>query len=306
MTTEERESAMLDNLRASLAEIDPNVVRDALRKGKLGLPQTQDFGLETDEDFDIEEDDKRKASMGFWAEGEESMGPDEDYYGDDLTSHGHGELQQHRELREYARLIAWELPLLSHLARPFEPPTADTPFRFRYTSYLGESHPASNKVVVEFSPKDLSQSHSLSDLQVAKVIKLAGPRYNPSTNIVKLSCEKFDTQSQNKRFLGDTISNLINEAKNGKDSFEDVPFDFRHHTPKKKVEFPKEWVLTKERKQYLEDKRQKTAYLEDQRAGNGQLVDGIKVLETSLPLMSEAQQAPETVMVGGARGKALR
>jgi hypothetical protein len=41
------------------------------------------------------------------------MGPDEDYYGDDLTSHGHGELQQHRELREYARLIAWELPLLS-------------------------------------------------------------------------------------------------------------------------------------------------------------------------------------------------
>ncbi len=141
---------------------------------------------------------------------------------------------------------------------------------------------------------------------MSKVIKLAGPRYNPSTNIVKLSCEKFDTQSQNKRFLGDTISNLINEAKNGKDSFEDVPFDFRHHTPKKKVEFPKEWVLTKERKQYLEDKRQKTAYLEDQRAGNGQLVDGIKVLETSLPLMSEAQQAPETVMVGGARGKALR
>ena len=113
MSQAERDTAMLDNLRASLAEIDPSVVADALRKGKRGLPQTQDFGLETDEDFDIEEDDKRKASMGFWAEGEESMGPDEDYYGDDLTSHGHGELQQHRELREYARLIAWELPLLS-------------------------------------------------------------------------------------------------------------------------------------------------------------------------------------------------
>lgn len=113
MSQAERETAMLDNLRASLAEIDPQVVADALRKGKRGLPQTQDLGLETDEDFDIEEDDKRKAAMGFWAEGEESMGPDEDYYGDDLTSHGHGELQQHRELREYARLIAWELPLLS-------------------------------------------------------------------------------------------------------------------------------------------------------------------------------------------------
>jgi small subunit ribosomal protein S35 len=99
---------------------------------------------------------------------------------------------------------------------------------------------------------------------------------------------------------------LIKEAKDGKDMFEDVPFDFRHHTPKKKYEFPKEWVLTKERKQYLEEKRQKTAYLEDQRAGNGLLVDGKKVLETSLPFMSETQQAPETVTVGGARGKPLR
>ncbi|KAG9193778.1 hypothetical protein G6011_03813 [Alternaria panax] len=306
MSTPERESAMLENLRASLAEIDPDVVADALRKGKRGLPQTRDFGLETDEDFDIEEDDKRKVSTGFWAEGEESMGPDEDYYGDDLTSHGHGELQQHRELREYARLIAWELPLLSHLARPFEPPTAATPFRFRYTSYLGESHPASNKVVVEFSPSELSTTHSLSAIQVSKLIKLAGPRYNPSTSIIKLSCEKFDTQSQNKRFLGDTISGLIKECKEGKDTFEDVPFDFRHHTPKKRTEFPKEWVLTKERKQYLEEKRQKTAYLEDQRAGNGQLVDGKKVLETSLPFMSEAEQTPATVMVGGTRGKPLR
>lgn len=113
MTEEERREAMLTNLRASLAEIDPAVVADAQRKGRAGLPQTQDFGLETDEDFEIEEDDKRKIQSGFWAEGEEEMGPDEDYYGDDLTSHGHGELEQHRELREYARLIAWELPLLS-------------------------------------------------------------------------------------------------------------------------------------------------------------------------------------------------
>lgn len=121
MSQAERDTAMMENLRASLKEIDPSVVADALRKGKRGLPQTQGFGLETDEDFDIEEDDKRKAAMGFWAEGEESMGPDEDYYGDDLTSHGHGELQQHRELREYARLIAWELPLLS---RTFPYPTS--------------------------------------------------------------------------------------------------------------------------------------------------------------------------------------
>jgi small subunit ribosomal protein S35 len=65
----------------------------------------------------------------------------------------------------------------------------------------------------------------LTPTQVSKLIKLAGPRYNPSTSIIKLSCEKFDTQSQNKRFLGDTISSLIKECKEGKDSFEDVPFE---------------------------------------------------------------------------------
>lgn len=110
---EAREAAMLASLAKDLAALDPEVVADAIRKGKQGIPFARDAQLEKDEDFDIEEDDKRKVAAGFWAEGEESMGPDEDYFADDITSHGHGELQKHRELREYARLIAWELPLLS-------------------------------------------------------------------------------------------------------------------------------------------------------------------------------------------------
>lgn len=32
---------------------------------------------------------------------------------DDITSLGHGELEQHREMRHYARLTAWEMPLLA-------------------------------------------------------------------------------------------------------------------------------------------------------------------------------------------------
>jgi small subunit ribosomal protein S35 len=97
---------------------------------------------------------------------------------------------------------------------------------------------------------------------------------------------------------------LVKECKEGKDTFEDVPFDFRHHTPKKRAEFPKEWVLTKERKQYLENKRQQTAYLDDHRAGNGELVDGKRIIDTHLPFMGEA--VAETVSVIGARGKLLR
>jgi small subunit ribosomal protein S35 len=113
LTPEERTAAQLARLASDLRALDPTHISDAARKGQRGIPFAQEFDLETDEDFDIEIDDKRKTQAGFWAEGEESMGPDEDYFGDDLTSHGHGELEQHRDLREYARLVAWEMPLLN-------------------------------------------------------------------------------------------------------------------------------------------------------------------------------------------------
>jgi small subunit ribosomal protein S35 len=118
---EDETAAQLRRLVADLSALDPEVVDDAIRKGKQGIPFAQDFNLERDEDFELEEDDRRRTMTGFWAEGEASMGPDEDYHGDDITSHGHGQLQQHRELREYARLIAWELPLLSRTS-PASPP----------------------------------------------------------------------------------------------------------------------------------------------------------------------------------------
>ena len=46
-------------------------------------------------------------------EDEQDMVPDELYRGDDITSLAHGELEQHREKREYARIAAWEMPMLS-------------------------------------------------------------------------------------------------------------------------------------------------------------------------------------------------
>jgi small subunit ribosomal protein S35 len=84
-----------------------------------------------------------------------------------------------------------------------------------------------------------------------------------------------------------------------------VPFDFRHHKPKKHFAFPQAWALTPERKKYLEERRAEKARLDDQKLNNGQLVDGKTVIDTSLPFLSEQAQA-EPVMVGGARGKTLR
>lgn len=116
--TPDKARAQLQKLVEDLKALDPAVVDDAVRKGKQGIPFAKDFDLVDDEHFELAKPDAFRVKTGFWAEGEESMGPDEDYYGDDITSHGHGELQKHRELREYARLIAWELPLLSRASHP--------------------------------------------------------------------------------------------------------------------------------------------------------------------------------------------
>jgi small subunit ribosomal protein S35 len=56
------------------------------------------------------------APSGLLAMGEEDphgSGDDPEFAGDDITSIAHAELDDHREMREYARLAAWELPLLT-------------------------------------------------------------------------------------------------------------------------------------------------------------------------------------------------
>lgn len=84
--------------------------------------------------------------------------------------------------------------------------------RFRYTTYMGEFHPADRKVVVEFSPGDMP---GLTDVQKLKMKKLAGSRYNPEKDIIKMSCERFEHQAQNKRYLGDIIDKMVETAKVG-------------------------------------------------------------------------------------------
>ena len=65
------------------------------------------------------------------------------------------------------------------------------------------------KVVVEFSPKDMP----LDEAQQQKLRKLLGARWNPETDIAKMSCEQFEHQAQNKRYLGDLVNKLVAQAK---------------------------------------------------------------------------------------------
>jgi small subunit ribosomal protein S35 len=186
-----------------------------------------------------------------------------------LPSQAHADIETHREIRSLARKAAWEMPLLGSLSKPFTPPTHATPLRWRYTTYMGEVHPAAKKVVVEFAPADLPD---LNEKQKLKFVKLAGARWNPDKETVRMSCESFETQAQNKRFLGETIGKLLAEARDpNADSFEDVPLDLRHVENKRmqrkqkallrarlgnpNTGFPVEWRMTEERRAELDAKR---------------------------------------------------
>jgi hypothetical protein len=63
-----------------------------------------------------EEDPAKREPQGFWNEDkDEDLGPDEVFNQDDLPGSGHIDLDLQREIREYARLMVWELPLLSSM-----------------------------------------------------------------------------------------------------------------------------------------------------------------------------------------------
>lgn len=176
----------------------------------------------------------------------------------------------------------------------------DHVLRFRYTTYMGEDHPAATKIVLEFCPSDLPD---LTPAQRTKLIKLVGVRYNPETDLVKMSSEMFETQAQNKRYLGDLVDTLMAEARDAADMFEDVPLDFRHHRFKKKNEFPEEWKITPERRMQLEEGRRAREQAEQERVDAGRLVDGRAIVKQALAAMAVKQESKVVVpqQRGGAK-----
>ena len=156
---------------------------------------------------------------------------------------------------------------------------------------MGETHPAEKKIVVEFCTRDL---RDLTEPQRIKLIKIVGPRYNPETDTVKMSCEMFETQAQNKRYLGDLVDTLMAEAKDSSDMFEDVPLDFRHHRFKRRIVFPESWKMTGKRK------REQIWLSRGRTELNEQVVDGVEEIENWLKEASLKE--PNPVFVGGKAG----
>ena len=68
-------------------------------------------------------EDVKEKNPGFWAEDEpDELGivedGDEEFNDDEITSMAHAELELHREIREYMRIAAWDMPLLSSMYPP--------------------------------------------------------------------------------------------------------------------------------------------------------------------------------------------
>ncbi|PTB38882.1 mitochondrial 37S ribosomal protein mS35 [Trichoderma asperellum] len=265
---------------------------------------SEDRALEEDLYRDDAGDKPNKSSFWFDEDDPETNTEEHDEFDeDDITSMAHGKLDEVRDMRHYARLAIWEMPLLAKFAKPFVPPTEKQVLRWRYTTYMGESHPAEKKVVVQFAPDDLQ----LTAVQTEKLKKLAGPRYNPETELVKMSCESFEHQAQNKQYLVNLVNDLISAAKDPKDTFADVPLDLRHHKIEPKPQFPKEWRLTEERRKELAEHRQQAAIADAKRAEDGLLVDGQKLIDNFLIQKLAEEQEKEKVaelVAAAPRGKA--
>lgn len=111
MSPDERAAFDQEN-RRMVAEFNDPVQRAAAFKDLEKRVQ------QIDKEEDLRFEDLRPRQPGFWAEDEpDEMAQvedgDEDVADDELTSMAHTEVELHREMREYARITAWDMPMLS-------------------------------------------------------------------------------------------------------------------------------------------------------------------------------------------------
>jgi hypothetical protein len=119
------EEKEMDEFIESLGKMDPSLREledDQLAFGPEGTEelleeidlQAYDFQREFPE-VQVDEEQDLNYDEEFMAMGEqkEDQMEDDEWENDDITSKGHAELEQVREIREYARWAAWELPMLS-------------------------------------------------------------------------------------------------------------------------------------------------------------------------------------------------
>ncbi|KAI9003212.1 mitochondrial ribosomal subunit protein-domain-containing protein [Gaertneriomyces semiglobifer] len=135
---------------------------------------------------------------------------------------------------------------------PFKAPnTKSTPlcvqFTDRHTYDFTQPQPRNTKVTFHLRVSDLG----LTDVQRHKFLLLAGKLYDPYTDVVTVRSETDEARAtddvsdraENVETLGRMVADMVREAREGKETFEDLPVDMRHVKPRRVgLEFPKEWL----------------------------------------------------------------
>lgn len=93
------------------------------KKRAAKLAEIENFVGQVEREIPMRFNDEPERRRGFWADGETDEfalveDGDESFNDDEITSMAHAEMELHREVREYARIAAWDMPLLTSM--PFQ------------------------------------------------------------------------------------------------------------------------------------------------------------------------------------------
>lgn len=100
-------------------------------------------------------------------------------------------------------------------------------------------HPDSRKVILMIRLKDLN----LTPEQERKLKLLVGKRYNSITETLKLTTVRYATREQNRQYLVNLLHDLIQEAKDPKETFKELPDPIPTESKmKQNPPYPAEWI----------------------------------------------------------------
>ena len=101
------------------------------------------------------------------------------------------------------------------MRRPYKPPPSSNVVKVQTIYHPAEpNHPASRKAVIMVHAHAIQTGTGYLDKPLArrKFRILAGSRFDPTTDSVKISCDRFPTLSMNQKWCSDALDRLVKES----------------------------------------------------------------------------------------------
>jgi len=175
-----------------------------------------------------------------------------DFKYDDVPLAQHYKFEADRERLHLLRIIQFHFPQIKKHAQQYTPPPASSFITVRTQHHLGApGHPASRKAVLTVPLAELVEHRKLSDASLHKLKLLAGARFDPERNEIKISADRFPSVRMNTKWASDALDRLLHEAEDLTDDMKDIPLDLRHaeirsiKKGKRRAELakvPKDWL----------------------------------------------------------------